>query len=161
MAKTPRKISRTGQAALDVMVEALFLAFRLRAWGKQGGHVSPSGGGVWGLLRSLALEGPQTVPQLARARPVTRQHIQVLADDMAAEGLVEFVPNPAHKRSKLLRMTAKGRKLYDELDASFLAFAEEIAEGMDPEKLEAASAVLSALKDRLALDGPGGMRGDS
>jgi len=104
------------------------------------------------MLRSLALEGPQTVPQLARARPVTRQHIQVLADDMAAEGLVEFAPNPAHKRSKLVRMTAKGRKLYDELDASFLAFAEDIAEGMDPGELESAAAVLTALKNRLTPD---------
>lgn len=150
--KSDPKITRTGRAAVVVMIEALYLAFRLRAWGKRGGHVSASGGGVWGMLRSLALEGPQTVPQLARTRPVSRQHIQVLADEMAAQGLVEFAANPAHKRSKLVRMTAKGRKLYDELDASFLAFAEQLANGMDAKKLENAAAVVADLKDRLADD---------
>ena len=61
-----------------------------------------------GVLESLHREGPRTVPQLARARPVSRQHIQKLVDPLAAEGLVELVDNPRHKRSKLVRLTAAG-----------------------------------------------------
>ncbi len=69
--------------------------------------------GKRGVLRSLYRLGPQTVPQMARARPVSRQHIQMLADQLAEEGLVEFEDNPAHKRSWLVRLTGKGRQLIE------------------------------------------------
>jgi len=51
-----------------------------------------------GVLRSLARLGPQTVPQMAGARPVSRQHIQTIVNALAADGLVETIDNPAHKR---------------------------------------------------------------
>ena len=46
-----------------------------------------------------------------------------LADELAAERLVEFVDNPRHRRSRLVRLTAKGSARYRELDARFLAIA--------------------------------------
>ena len=46
-----------------------------------------------GLLRSLALLGPLTVPQIAQMRPTSRQRMQRLADGLAAEGLVQFIDN--------------------------------------------------------------------
>ena len=66
-----------------------------------------------GVLESLAGQGPQTVPALARARPVARQHIQVLVNDLVALGLAETRPNPAHKRSPLVDLTAAGRRRFD------------------------------------------------
>lgn len=66
-----------------------------------------------GVLESLASQGPQTVPALARARPVARQHIQVLVNDLSALGLVETRPNPAHKRSPLVDLTPAGRRRFD------------------------------------------------
>lgn len=64
------------------------------------------------VLESLAAEGPQTVPALARARPVARQHIQVLVHDLAALGLVETRPNPAHRRSPLVALTSAGARRF-------------------------------------------------
>jgi DNA-binding MarR family transcriptional regulator len=61
------------------------------------------------LLLRLARPGPQTVPQLARARLVSRQSIQRLVDELATEGYVEFVDNLAHKRSHLVQLTPKGK----------------------------------------------------
>jgi DNA-binding MarR family transcriptional regulator len=66
-----------------------------------------------GVLESLATHGPQTVPALARSRPVARQHIQVLVNDLVAMGLVETRPNPAHKRSSLVDVTTGGRRRFD------------------------------------------------
>jgi DNA-binding MarR family transcriptional regulator len=66
-----------------------------------------------GVMRSLHEHGPLTVPQLARMRPVSRQHIQTIVDPLAAEGLVRFQPNPAHKRSSLVALTAKGTRLIE------------------------------------------------
>ena len=62
-----------------------------------------------GVLRDLHRLGPQTVPQMARRRPVSRQHIQMLVNALRADGLVEPVDNPAHRRSPLVRLTGRGR----------------------------------------------------
>ena len=44
---------------------------------------------IGGLMRSLKLEGAQTVPQLARARPVSQKHIQKLASEMINEVVLD------------------------------------------------------------------------
>lgn len=77
-----------------------------------------------GILRGLHRYGPRTVPQLARSRSVTRQHTQEVVDRLAAEGLVELIPNPAHARSRLVRITPRGATLVadmDDVDARVLA----------------------------------------
>jgi DNA-binding MarR family transcriptional regulator len=68
-----------------------------------------------GVLRGLDRLGPQTVPQMARARPVSRQYIQSLVNDLEAEGLVETYENPAHRRSRLVRLTSRGRAALAEM----------------------------------------------
>src|ERR671924_1569841 len=88
------------------------------------------GGGAFGFIRSLALIGPLTVPQIAQMRPTSRQRMQRLADELAADGLVEFVDNPRHRRSKLVRLTRKGEARYRELSARFLAIASTMGAGL-------------------------------
>lgn len=65
------------------------------------------------VMESLATGGPQTVPALARARPVARQHIQVMVNDLAAMALVETRANPAHRRSPLVALTAAGARRFE------------------------------------------------
>ncbi|WP_159589708.1 MarR family winged helix-turn-helix transcriptional regulator [Chelativorans xinjiangense] len=74
-------------------------------------------------MRSLALLGSLTVPQIAQMRPTSRQRMQRLANELAAEGLVEFIDNPKHRRSRLVRLTPKGDARYRELNASLLSIA--------------------------------------
>jgi len=102
------------------------------------------------LLRSLAGEGPQTVPQLARARPVTRQHIQTLANELADQGLIEFIDNPAHKRSKLLAVTPIGERRCTEVTERIEDAYERISLGMDETDIRAAIDILSELRQRAA-----------
>ena len=61
-----------------------------------------------GVLEGLLRVGPQTVPALARARPVSRQHIQAIVDELLRQKLVETQDNPAHKTSPLIALTQKG-----------------------------------------------------
>lgn len=68
-------------------------------------------GGERAILCDLAAGGPRTVPDLARARPVSRQHIQMLVNPLLERGLVELVDNPRHQRSSLVALTARGRGL--------------------------------------------------
>jgi DNA-binding MarR family transcriptional regulator len=74
-------------------------------------------------MRSLALLGPLTVPQIAQMRPTSRQRMQRLADELAGEGLVKFIENPRHRRSKLVQLTPKGDARYRELNARLLSIA--------------------------------------
>jgi DNA-binding MarR family transcriptional regulator len=138
-----------GEAMFELMMATLQTSFRLRALGAQTGVVTTTGGGTWGLMRSLARGGPQTVPELARARPVARQHIQKLANELAAEGLVEFVDNPRHRRSKLLKLTASGERRYRALSETVTAFAEKLAEGCSETELRHATKALRKLSERL------------
>jgi DNA-binding MarR family transcriptional regulator len=81
-------------------------------------------------MRSLALLGPLTVPQIAQMRPTSRQRMQRLADELAADGLVEFIDNPKHRRSKSVRLTRKGDARYRELSARFLTIASTMGGGL-------------------------------
>jgi DNA-binding MarR family transcriptional regulator len=116
-------VGSKGEAIADLMLEVAQFFFRLRAAGQKAGLITNWGGGAFGFMRSLTLIGPLTVPQIAQMRPTSRQRMQRLADELAAEGLVEFIDNPRHRRSKLVRLTSKGDTRYRELSARFLAIA--------------------------------------
>ena len=62
----------------------------------------------WQLL-SVASEGTWTVPAIARRLGVSRQAVQRVADVLAAEGLLRFADNPAHRRSPHVELTRAGR----------------------------------------------------
>lgn len=141
--------TRDGAAVVELMAAVGATFFRMRAAGKAMGAVSPWGGGTWGFLRSLARDGPQTVPALARARPVARQRIQKIADELAAEGLVAFSDNPRHKRSKLVRLTPKGERAFEALDARVRDAAEALARDLDRADVARATDLLIRLAERL------------
>lgn len=62
------------------------------------------------VLLELSERGPETVPRMAKRRPVSRQYMQMLADGLADDGLARYVDNPRHKRSPLLAITPAGRR---------------------------------------------------
>ena len=63
------------------------------------------------LMRALARSGPRTVAHLARARAQSRQRLQPLVNALIDEGLLETQPNPLHKQSPLVVLTAHGQKV--------------------------------------------------
>ncbi|OKI02149.1 MarR family transcriptional regulator [Streptomyces sp. CB02923] len=65
--------------------------------------------GVRAVLNMLREHGPMTVPQMGRAQALSRQFVQRMTNDAAGLGLVEFLPNPAHKKSSLIGLTGAGR----------------------------------------------------
>src|SRR5919201_5299480 len=121
-----RSVGSKAEAIAELMLEVAQCFFRIRALGQKAGLITSWGGGAFGFMRSLALLGPLTVPQIAQMRPTSRQRMQRLADELAAEGLVEFIDNPKHRRSKLVRLTRKGETRYRELNARFLAITSTI-----------------------------------
>jgi DNA-binding MarR family transcriptional regulator len=116
-------VDSKAEAIGALMLEVAQCFFRIRAVGQKTGLITSWGGGSFGFMRSLALLGPLTVPQIAQMRPTSRQRMQRLADELAAEGLVKFVDNPKHRRSKLVQLTRRGEARYRELNARFLVIA--------------------------------------
>ncbi|WEB42817.1 MarR family winged helix-turn-helix transcriptional regulator [Streptomyces yunnanensis] len=67
--------------------------------------------GEHALLDALRTHGPRTVPQLARSLGLDRQPVQRWVNHAADLGLVVTAPNPAHRRSSLIRLTDEGTEV--------------------------------------------------
>jgi DNA-binding MarR family transcriptional regulator len=140
-------VSTKGEAIADLMLEVAQFFFRIRAVGQKTGLITGWGGGAFGFMRSLALLGPLTVPQIAQMRPTSRQRMQRLADELAAEGLVQFISNPKHRRSRLMRLTPKGDARYRELNARFMAIASTMGVGLSDADIRKTTEVVRQLSN--------------
>src|SRR5215472_13727016 len=83
--------SRPGELMRTLLNELAYTYFPLRAFGDQITARFGQSTAEWGLLRSLDERGEQTVAALARSRPVARQWIQRLANQLEKQQLVEFI----------------------------------------------------------------------
>ncbi|MBT2453621.1 MarR family transcriptional regulator [Streptomyces sp. ISL-86] len=103
----------------------------------------------WQVLGAVLRE-PLPVAGIARAMGITRQSVQRIADLLAAQGLAEYVPNPAHRRAKLLRPTEAGRAAVARINPGHATLATRLAEELG----EAAFAETARVLERLstALD---------
>jgi len=140
-----------GAAVAELMLEVAQCFFRIRAFGQKEGFITGWGGGAFGFMRSLALLGPLTVPKIAQMRPTSRQRMQRLADELAAEGLVEFVDNPNHLRSKLVQLTRKGARRFRELDAQLVALGATMGHGIGESEIRRTTAVVRQLGTDVAV----------
>jgi DNA-binding MarR family transcriptional regulator len=144
-----RIVGSKGEAIAALMLEVAQFFFRIRAVGQRTGLITSWGGGAFGFMRSLALLGPLTVPQIAEMRPTSRQRMQRLADELAAEGLVEFVENPKHRRSKRVQLTPKGDARYGELNARFLAIASMMGAGLGEADIRKTTEIVRRLSEEV------------
>ena len=142
-------IDGKAEAVTELMLEVAQCFFRIRALGQKTGMITSWGGGSFGFMRSLALLGPLTVPQIAEMRPTSRQRMQRLADELAAEGLVRFIDNPKHRRSKLVELTAKGEARYRDLNARLLATAATMGTSVSEAEIRRTTAIVRQLSDEV------------
>lgn len=84
-------------------------------------------------LLLLEQGGPLSVAELAARRQVRHQSMRLVTGQLEAEGLVETVPHPADRRSRLLSITGKGR--------------ESLALGREARSDEIAALIEARLKD--------------
>ena len=95
----------------------------------------------WQILGAVEAD-PATVAHVARGLGLTRQAVQETADRMAREGLVRFLENPDHKRSRLMTPTDKARKALDYLRPRQVQFANLMGAPHSLEQLQATLTVL-------------------
>jgi DNA-binding MarR family transcriptional regulator len=140
-------VDSKAEAVAELMLDVAQCFFKIRAFGQKAGFITGWGGGAFGFMRSLALLGPLTVPQIAQTRPTSRQRMQRLANELAAEGLVEFIDNPKHRRSKLVRLTPKGDARYRELDTRLLSIASTMGVALSEADIRKTIEVVRQLSD--------------
>jgi DNA-binding MarR family transcriptional regulator len=135
---------------LRAVLEALPNAFhRLGAAGDALHAPIGIGSGMRALMQSIERVGPTSVSRLAAMRPVSRQFVQRLVDDLLAGGWVEALPNPKHKRSPLIALTRHGRETIAVMHQAELPYLNALGDGLDPADLEVTAHILNAISDRL------------
>ncbi|QKW07446.1 MarR family transcriptional regulator [Streptomyces sp. NA04227] len=85
---------------------------------------------AWWQVLGAVLAQPLPVSGVARAMGITRQSVQRIADLLVKQGLAEYVPNPAHRRAKLLRPTEEGRAAVARINPGHAVLARRLAEAL-------------------------------
>ncbi|HZE50404.1 MAG TPA: helix-turn-helix domain-containing protein, partial [Jatrophihabitantaceae bacterium] len=117
-AETGTALDRTG--AGDALTELVVKTFRLHGLFLEAAEqiARPAGlTAAWWQVLGAVLDQPRSVAGIAREMGLARQSVQRVADLLAGRGLVEYRPNPAHQRAKLVAPTSAGRAAIDSLAA--------------------------------------------
>jgi DNA-binding MarR family transcriptional regulator len=85
---------------------------------------------------------PLTVSAVARVMGLRRQSVQRTADLLAADGVAEYVDNPADRRARLLTLTPAGRRALRAIERAQRTWAEELGQSVGLEPLLEAEAAL-------------------
>ncbi|MFD3509226.1 MarR family winged helix-turn-helix transcriptional regulator [Nocardia sp. NPDC058666] len=111
---------------------------------------APAGISVaWWQVMAAVQEHPETVAGIARAMGITRQSVQRIADLLVAKGMCEYRPNPAHKRAKLVAMTAEGDAAIQRINPQHAAMAKRLAAALGPTEFAATVETLTRLSSIL------------
>lgn len=94
------------------------------------------------VLDMLRRNGPMTVPQMAQEQELTRQFVQRMVNAAVDAGLVESAPNPAHRRSVLIRLTARGDAAITEVIQREHRQLREASKGLGAAQIDATLTVL-------------------
>jgi DNA-binding MarR family transcriptional regulator len=103
-------------------------------------------GAMRSVMESLAEGGEQTVPTIARAKHVSRQHIQTLANALIERRLATSRPNQADARSPLIALTAEGQRLFTRMREREAAAFKQLTAALAGQDLDATLQTLTALR---------------
>ncbi|MFD2299732.1 MarR family transcriptional regulator [Paracidovorax citrulli] len=100
----------------------------------------------WQVLAALRYSaGPLAVASIARNMGLTRQAVQRIVDLLAGQGLVEFQPNPHHRRAKLVVLTRAGLDAVTRAERAVAPIDQAIAERIGTARIRGAIATLHAM----------------
>lgn len=154
--------ARPGRSAAgDALTELVLRVFRLNGLflGAAEEMARPAGltAARWQVL-GATLREPLTVSAIARAMGLARQSVQRLADALVEDGMAELVPNPAHRRARLLRPTERGWAAIGAIRPLQYAWTHRVTADIGADELRAAVATVDRVIARLE-DGRGAREG--
>ena len=148
---TPQPLAE-GPPAEALLAQVNALAIRLRQPGAASVHLPAA---EYAVLDILHTAGPMTVPDIARERSTSRQNIQILVDKLEGGGRVESVPNPAHKRSDLVRLTSEGTRWLMANEPGYRHFLSEIESELGQSEIQSGLSVLRRIHQLLTKKAAG------
>lgn len=104
----------------------------------------------WQVLAAVE-PAPASVADVARILNLARQSVQRVADLLVEDGLATYEENPAHRRAKLLALTAKGKSALASIQAAQATWANALGEKLDEKRVRAAAEVLGELRVLLSV----------
>lgn len=100
----------------------------------EGLDINPS---MRAVLEGLNHPEPRTVPDLAKEKGVSRQHVQTVMNALLEKNYVEPEDNPNHKRSVLYRLTPSGRETFEKIQRRETAPMTALAAALPEQDIEA------------------------
>ena len=133
----------------DLLEETRLLAQLLRRWRADRQQHTQITGPMRTVLEHVDSAGPRSVPSIARAEGVSRQHVQLQVDALQELGMVAREANPAHRRSSLIAATEKGRAWVEDTRADEENALARMQTGVSDTAIRDATRVLAAWRDAL------------
>jgi DNA-binding MarR family transcriptional regulator len=110
----------------------------------------------WQVLGAIAMSSvPPPVSHIARNMGLSRQSVQRIANELEAQGVIRFAPNPHHQRAKLVLLTEHGQALYQAASTRQRPWTGALADGLSVERIEAATELLRMVRSRLEAQSAG------
>jgi DNA-binding MarR family transcriptional regulator len=154
MSKGISKSSTGGDALKELLIEATYLHHHVAAASRQLASTGDLTNGQVSLLRSIARDGPQTVPQLAGERAIARQPVQRMTGELRALDLVRLEPNPRHRRSRLIALTPRGQRRLASMERRQSSWVRRFQSGVSERSVRAATRVLRRIREEINNSAP-------
>lgn len=107
----------------------------------------------WQILGTIAAgDRPQPVAWLARDIGAHRQNVQRIVNELEAEGLVSFEPNPHHRRAALVVLTDKGMQAFEDAMHLQIPWVNNLAEELQVRHVETTHKVITEVLRKLEGD---------
>ena len=130
-----RPLMQAAEARVEKALDGTGLTVRMRA-----------------VLEILHVHGDATVPEIALKLEIQRQYVQVMVNETLAEGLTVGEPNPRHRRSTMIALTPKGKRLIEEVITRENHIVQRMATGIRAEDIATALNVVTEMIAKLKAD---------
>jgi DNA-binding MarR family transcriptional regulator len=147
-----------GDAFTQLVLEVAGLGVLFTAAGESLAAVGDQTLARWVIL-DFVEDRPSTVAEIARRRGIARQAVQRVADLLEREGLVAYQVNPEHRRAKLLRPTARGRKVLRVISVQQKAWSDALGAEIGEAKLRTLTKRIGQIRRAVTSRGLPGVDG--
>ncbi len=137
----------------ELILELFRLNGRLLAAGDRLARPFGQTSARWQVLGAVEVE-PRTVSQVARAMGLTRQSVQRSADRLEAAGLVSYLENPVHQRSRLAALTPRGKSILQRIHGKERSWSAELAAPLGEARIRSALRVIRSFREALEASEP-------
>lgn len=103
------------------------------------------------ILEGLSQRSPQTAPDIARARGVSRQHVQKIVNTLLDRGFIRVLDNPDHKRSVMYALTPQGGAIFAEMRTREEEPLKTLSRNLPEPGLKAAGSTLARLNREIEV----------